>query len=335
MALHTAAYITAHVARFTMRRFFRLLVTLAAVVSGTGLLPALAVAEDCQALLDKFNRTIDSGEEDLAQKLVDEIATSADCGRYQVPVQRRLAALRLNVAQLMMARGRPAADYDRLLLAAQSPEVLWQAPATVGEVRFGERRFAEAAQAYDLAIEIIKNESLTPTAPSKFEIEGLIERSGEARLLAANGSGSVHDEKFVKTAKDQRDGTLGGLYSRSVRGIVPRSIPIPVTFAYRTTSFTSVGLDAARELLGALQEQKPSRILLVGHTDVRGTPEFNMKLSRDRAEAVAAFLRENGLTIPIDTDGKGANDPMHLSDTSGLTEEDIYALNRRVEWHRE
>ena len=76
--------------------------------------------------------------------------------------QRRLAAQRLSVVQLMMARGRPFADYDRLLLAAQSPEVLWQASATVGEVRFGERRFVEAAQAYDLAIEIIKNESLTP-----------------------------------------------------------------------------------------------------------------------------------------------------------------------------
>ena len=182
---------------------------------------------------------------------------------------------------------------------------------------------------------LLKTNPLLPAAPSKFEIEGLIERSGEARLLAANGVGSGGGEKFVKTAKDQRDGTLGGFYSRSVRGIVPRSIPVPVTFEYRTTTFTSVGQDAARELLGALQEQKPSRILLVGHTDVRGTAEFNMKLSRDRADAVASFLKQNGLAIPIETEGKGANEPMHLSDTSGLTEEDIYALNRRVEWRRE
>ena len=297
--------------------------------------PVFALAEDCQSLLDQFNREIDSGDETLAQKLVDKIATSVDCGRYQVPVQRRLAVLRLNAVQLMMARGRPVADYDRLLQAAQAAEVLWQASATVGEVRFGERRFAEAAQAYDLAIEIIKNETLTPIAPSKFDIEGLIERSGEARLLAANGVGAAGGEKFVKTAKDQRDGTLGGVYSRSVRGIVPRSIPVPVTFEYGTTTFTSVGQDAARELLGALQEQKPSRILLVGHTDVRGTAEFNMKLSHDRADAVASFLRENGLTVRVETDGKGANEPMHLSDTSGLSEEDIYALNRRVEWRRE
>ena len=115
-----------------------------------------------QSLVDQFNRAIDSGDETLAQQLVDTIATSPECGRYQVAVQRRLAAQRLNIAQLMMARGRPVSDYEHLLTAAQAPEVLWQASATVGEVRFGERRFVEAAQAYDLAIEIIKNETLTP-----------------------------------------------------------------------------------------------------------------------------------------------------------------------------
>jgi outer membrane protein OmpA-like peptidoglycan-associated protein len=310
-------------------------VAFAVVASNTFLLAGFARAADCQSLLDEFNLAIESGEEIQAQTLVENIATSAECGQYQVPVQRRLAALRLNLAQQMMARGRPVADYERLLLAAQSPEVLWQAAATVGEVRFGERRFAEAAQAYDIAIEIIKNETLTPQAPSKFDIEGLIARSAEARLLAADGVGSGGGEKFVKTAKDQRDGTVGGLYSRSVRGIVPHAIPVPITFEYRTTAFTSVGQDAVRELLEVLQEQKPPHILLIGHTDVRGTAEFNMKLSRDRANAVASFLQQNGLNIPIETQGKGATEPLHLTDTTGLSEEDIYALNRRVEWQRE
>ena len=47
----------------------------------------------------------------------------------------------------MMARGRPSADYERLMTDAERPEVLWQASATMGEVRFGERRFVEAAMA--------------------------------------------------------------------------------------------------------------------------------------------------------------------------------------------
>jgi outer membrane protein OmpA-like peptidoglycan-associated protein len=59
-----------------------------------------------------------------------------------------------------------------------------------------------------------------------------------------------------------------------------------------------------------------------------------MTLSRERAQAVAEFLRQNGVNIKLDTIGKGANDPMHLSDSAGLTQEDIYALKRRVEWRR-
>jgi outer membrane protein OmpA-like peptidoglycan-associated protein len=306
-------------------------VTAAAVAAALSL--SSASAEDCRGLIDQFNAAADGGRTDNAQTLIDRIATSAECGRYQVAAQRRLAALRLSTAQSLMARGRPVADYERLLIDADAPDVLWQAAATLAEVRFGERRFADAAQAYDRGIEIIKNETLTPTAPARHDIEELIQRAGQARLLAANdasGRGA-----FVRAAKDQRDGTLGGFYSRSVRGIVTQAIPVPITFEYRTAAFTTVGQDAAHELLDVLKEQAPSRIVLIGHTDVRGTAEFNLKLSRDRAEAVAAFLQQNGISVPIATEGKGANEPLRLSDSSGLSQDDIYALNRRVEWRRQ
>ena len=293
-----------------------------------------ARSADCTELVEGFNRAVDAGREREAQQLVDRIAQDAQCGRFQVATQRRLAALRLAAVQSLLARGRPTAEFDRLLTEAERPEVLWQASATLGEVRFGERRFVQAAMAFDRAIEIMKNEARTPSAPSKFEIEGLIDRAAQARLLAAN-VGGAESGSFVRTARDQRDGKLGGIYSPSVRGIVPRAIPVPITFEYAKTTFTDVGTEAARELLSAIKEQQPGRIMLVGHTDVRGSAETNMKLSNARAEAVAAFLRENGVNAAIDTDGKGASEPIRLHDASGLTQEDIYALNRRVEWRRD
>ncbi len=296
---------------------------------------ATARAQDCQALLNQFNKAVEDGRDAEAQRLVDTIATSAECGRFQVPTQRRLAALRLASAQALMARGRPPADFDRLLTAAEAPEVLWQASATMGEVRFGERRFADAALAYDRAIEIVKNETFTTVAPSKFEIESLFERSAQARLLAATGANINDGQKYVRAVRDHRDGTLGGFYSRSVRGIVPRALPVPITFEYAKTAFTPVGHEAARELAVALKEQRPTIMTLVGHTDVRGSAEFNLKLSRERADAVAEFLRQNGIDIKLDTVGRGSNEPMRLSDSSGLTQDDIYALNRRVEWRRQ
>ena len=296
---------------------------------------APAHAADCLQVVEEFNRAVDAGREGEAQLHVDRIAMDAQCGRVQVAAQRRLAAFRLAAVQFMMARGRPSADYERLMTDAERSEVLWQASATMGEVRFGERRFVDAAMAFDRAIEIVKNEIRTPAAPSKFEIEGLVGRAGQARLLAANLASVNENGGFVRTARDQRDGRLGGVYSPSVRGIIPRAIPVPITFDYAKTSLTGIGKEAAQELVSAIKEQRPSRIMLVGHTDVRGAAETNMTLSNARAEAVAAFLRENGIEAAVETIGKGANEPIRLNDTSGLTQEDIYALNRRVEWRRE
>ena len=292
------------------------------------------VAADCEAMLERFNHAIDEGQEHDAQALVDKISTSADCGRFQVPAKRRISAFRLSAAQKLMAQGRPSPGFERLLDAAEATEVLWQASATLAEVKFGERRFPEAAMAFDRAIEIVKNEALTPNAPTKFEIESLILRAGQARLLAAN-SGPSNSSTYVKAARDQRDGTLGGYSSPSIRGIVPQALPIPITFEYGTTVFTAVGQDAVRELSTALKEQRPAKVTFIGHTDARGRADFNMRLSRERAAAVAGFLREAGVDIKMEALGKGANDPMSLPETGFLGQDDIYALNRRVEWRRD
>jgi outer membrane protein OmpA-like peptidoglycan-associated protein len=60
-----------------------------------------------------------------------------------------------------------------------------------------------------------------------------------------------------------------------------------------------------------------------------------MKLSVARAEAVAAYLKEAGISAVIETKGVGSTEPVKLLDSSGLSQEDIYALNRRVEFIRQ
>lgn len=282
-----------------------------------------------------FNEAVDAGNDADAQSLVDKIATHGLCGHFQVAVQRRLAAFRLKAAQDLMARGRPSQEYERLLEQADRPEVLWQAAATLAEVRFGERQFADAARGFDRAIETVKNETLTPAAPSKYEIQELIDRAAQSRLLAANASSGDKEPVFVTGLSNQRDGKLGGVYSPSVRGIVPHALPLPITFEYDRSDLTGIGEQAARELVRAIQEQQPARVSVIGHTDVRGGVEHNLKLSRDRAQTVAAFLRQSGLEIQIEALGVGANEPLRVEDSAGLTQDDIYALNRRVEWRRE
>jgi outer membrane protein OmpA-like peptidoglycan-associated protein len=252
-----------------------------------------------------------------------------------VVAQRRIAALRLSAAQEMMAADKPVSDYEPLLLAANGPQVLWQASATLGEVYFSERRFADAAADFQRAIEIIKNETRTPKVPPAETIDGLIQRAAQARILAANPSADNPQGTFVPVEKDHRSGMLGGIYSQDVRGIVPVSIPVPITFDFDKSTFTQVGTDAAKELVEAIKEQRPGRIVLIGHTDRRGGDDYNQKLSVRRAQAVADFLKENGIDAAIEAEGRGASDPLDVSAVANLTDDDIDALNRRVEWRRE
>ncbi|NYJ13782.1 outer membrane protein OmpA-like peptidoglycan-associated protein [Rhizobium leguminosarum] len=289
----------------------------------------------CTALLDKLNTAVAAKDINAAASEADAIAVSAECGQFQVNAQRRVAALRLSAAQEMMAANQPVAAYEPLLVAADSPQVLWQASATLGEIYFSARRFADAAADYQQAIEIIKNESRTPKAPPADTISDLIQRAAQARILAANPTSDNPEGSFVPAEKDHRSGVLGGIYSENVRGIVPVSIPVPITFDFNKSSFTSIGTEAAQELLEALKEQKPGRVILIGHTDRRGADDYNQKLSERRAQAVADFLKSNGIDATIDAEGRGASEPVDVTATANLTEDDVDALNRRVEWRRE
>ena len=294
-----------------------------------------AHAASCASLVESFNAAAEAGKEREAQAAIDQVAGDSSCTGLQTQMQRRLAALRLTYVQGQMAKDKPLKSYESVLIAAEKPQVLWQASATLAELRFGTRAFADAAVIFDRAIEIVKDEMLTPTSPGAEEIQRLLDRSAQARLLAANQqTGKGGKDEFVQTAANTA-GSLGGAYSPVVRGIVPRAVPIPITFEYRSAELTPVGLLAAKELLRALQEQQPEKLRVIGHTDPKGGSEYNLKLSKARAETVAAFLRSNGITAAIATEGVGADDPLKVETSTGLSEDDLNAMNRRVEWRRE
>ena len=83
-------------------------------------------------------------------------------------------------------------------------------------------------------------------------------------------------------------------------------------------------LDAAA---GALKAAGDIRVEVAGHTDNVGTPEANLKLSQDRAQAVMAALVERGIAAGrLTAKGYGQTSPVSDNRT-----EDGRAKNRRVE----
>ena len=91
-------------------------------------------------------------------------------------------------------------------------------------------------------------------------------------------------------------------------------------------------LPLAQERLGkiaiALQHLGPDQSLVIeGHTDSRGTPDFNRRLSAARAEAVRAYLVSRGVSPDrVVAVGKGEDDPVASNDSA-----EGRANNRRVE----
>jgi OmpA-OmpF porin, OOP family len=80
-------------------------------------------------------------------------------------------------------------------------------------------------------------------------------------------------------------------------------------------------------LLGFLKQNPRTRIELAGHTDNQGDFDQNITLSRERADAVRAFLVKNGIAARrIQTRGYGSTRPIATN-----SREETRQLNRRVE----
>lgn len=73
---------------------------------------------------------------------------------------------------------------------------------------------------------------------------------------------------------------------------------------------------------------KNKRILIAGHTDSDASPEYNLKLSKQRAEAVKKYLTDNFPIPPerIGTTGFGESQPL-VPNTTKYNK----LLNRRVQ----
>ena len=82
----------------------------------------------------------------------------------------------------------------------------------------------------------------------------------------------------------------------------------------------------AEKLVATLNADTALRLRLIGHTDDRANATHNDTLGRWRAEAVAAYLEQRGLSAPVTVESRGATEPA----ADNATAEGRY-LNRRVE----
>jgi outer membrane protein OmpA-like peptidoglycan-associated protein len=107
--------------------------------------------------------------------------------------------------------------------------------------------------------------------------------------------------------------------------------PVPMTFVYDEATLTPEGRRATRLLLEYLILKKFSAVTLSGHADERGSPDFNMELSRQRLDTILRLLRDGGYQGKIDLLPKGATEPFRGVDRTRYPREELMQLDRRVE----
>jgi outer membrane protein OmpA-like peptidoglycan-associated protein len=304
------------------------LLALTAVAASAGL-----AAADCSALLERFNSALAVRSIPEAKAIEAQVAADAVCGERLAEVQRGRAALQLDLATRLMSGGAPDPQVEQLLMDAAAPEVLWQAAKAVGDFRFSQRRYAEATVAFERALEIIEHPGKTRRAPAAVTIRQIFDRATQSRLLAANEEDQQRPAVYV--AANQRDGTPSGSFSEDIRGFKPKVVPLPIRFETASAVLSPIGNKAAEELLQVLQYQPPKRVTIVGHTDERGGDTYNLRLSKERVKTVKRYLQEHGIAAEITALAKGKREPLSIENASGFTREELWALNRRVEWRRE
>jgi len=102
----------------------------------------------------------------------------------------------------------------------------------------------------------------------------------------------------------------------------------PVYFDYDQSELTPDSSNALKTYVECIKTFNADSIILSGHTDERGTVEYNFSLSERRAQSVMKYFSSLGLAADkLKVVGKGKSEHVCMEQT-----EECHAKNRRVEF---
>lgn len=157
---------------------------------------------------------------------------------------------------------------------------------------------------------------------------------GLSIALAATGCASKAGNQKVLVAPNSVSGYTGAVYQGGK--LVQNSDEIRTAAAklqnvvYFDFNSDNIKADTAKvldEQAVFLKTNKTARVLVAGHTDERGSREYNISLGERRAAAVRAYLADKGVnTANIEIISHGEERPAAVG-----SDEASWAKNRRAE----
>lgn len=260
-------------------------ILLATAISFTGT-AAMACAN-----YDSVVAAVETGDTTRASDLYEEIAIDPECGdELREWVGDYLA--RESFVFAVSEAGNPNEKRDALERAL-GYERHWRTFNELGRMDWLEKNYSGASQNFQAAIgELVEGDPDHAAEPD--EIAALYDMAAASVALAGDAEIPV-----------TRSGEPGGIFSTKIRGFEVVEIPVPITFEFDSAEFDEQGRKIATALADHVQAASPEEITLVGHTDPRGTDEYNLALSVDRANAVREFLAAQGFEGTVQIEGRG------------------------------
>lgn len=137
-----------------------------------------------------------------------------------------------------------------------------------------------------------------------------------------DGDGVIND-------RDQCPNTIKGAKVDGTGCVVEQTITLrDITFEFNSSRLTANAQRLMENVVSFLRSDKAVKLAISGHTDSVASDDYNLKLSRDRANEVRDYLIGYGISPSrLEAAGFGETRPVASNDTAEGRE-----LNRRVEF---
>jgi outer membrane protein OmpA-like peptidoglycan-associated protein len=300
-------------------------------LGGCVLLTNPAASADCAALVAGFKSAIEGKAVEKVKQSMEAIADDNACN-FDIDLYRIQEINSL----IDMANAAPSEDARKQMIEFVEAVLQiggdWRSAEKLGDYHARRREYPEALSAYETAISFLSQPTASATREDRVQV---LARAEAAKSQASNDEEGKSASRFAASARDL-NGRFAGIYSPGLlRGFAPAAVPVPVNFYFDEARFTPAGEKAIEELAEAIKQQNAESLTLVGHTDPRGDRQYNIALSKRRAAAARDYLLSHGVKARIAVDGKGPDDPFDVSLLGRpVTQEEAWALDRRVEWIR-
>lgn len=140
-------------------------------------------------------------------------------------------------------------------------------------------------------------------------------------------TGAVIGRKMDKQAEEMEKVLGDAEVRREGEGIVI-NFKEKVLFGFNSAQLGNNAQTNLDKLVEILKRYPDTDITVIGHTDSRGTDEYNQSLSERRANEVVTYLRNQNISSSrLSSKGMGETDPVATNET-----EEGQAQNRRVEF---